>query len=394
MRVRFVALGMAVAAACSEQQVASNSPTDPGLIQGGLVVTSMVVAPSETTIEVGRTTQLTAVVSPMKAMAVVTWSSSDKSVATVSGTGLVTAVAAGRATISAVARRVTATATVTVTSPPTTRPPIPPSTDPVLVGAGDIASCLSSGDEATADLLDGIAGTVATLGDNAYDNGTTFEYTSCYGPTWGRYKARTKPSPGNHEYNTPNATGYYEYFGAAAGDPTRGYYSYDLGAWHIIVLNTTLGCSPISCAAGSAQEQWLRADLAAHSNVCTLAYWHHPRFNSGRSHGDNPTLSAFWDALYAMGADVVLNGHEHVYERFAPQTPAAAADSASGIRQFTVGTGGRSHGAFATTKANSEVREGNTYGVLKLTLHATSYDWRFVPMAGATFTDTGTGSCH
>ncbi|PYP76241.1 MAG: alkaline phosphatase, partial [Gemmatimonadetes bacterium] len=270
----------------------------------------------------------------------------------------------------------------------------PPSNDQVLVGAGDIATCSSSGDEATATLLDNIVGTVITLGDNVYDSGTATEYANCYGPSWGRHRARTRPTPGNHEYNTLNATGYYGYFGAAAGDPSKGYYSYDAGAWHIIVLNSNSSCTTISCAAGSAQDTWLRADLAAHSNVCTLAYWHHPRFNSGASHGNNTAVANFWDALYQYGADVILNGHEHVYERFAPQTPGAIADPTNGIRQFTVGTGGASHYSFGTIQPNSEARNGNTYGVLKLTLHATSYDWQFVPVAGATFTDSGTGNCH
>ena len=270
--------------------------------------------------------------------------------------------------------------------------PQPP--DAVLIAAGDIAGCLSPGDEATADLIDGIAGTVITLGDNVYDNGTLAEYTNCYAPSWGRHRSRTRPAPGNHEYNTPNAMGYFAYFGTAAGDPGKGYYSYDLGAWHIIVLNSNLGCRMISCALGSEQDAWLRAELAAHSNVCTLAYWHHPRFNSGAVHGDHPAVADFWNALYSYGADVVLNGHEHIYERFAPQTPGAIADPAKGIRQFTVGTGGRGLYAIGVVKPNSEVRNGSSYGVLKLTLRPTSYDWQFVPVAGATFTDSGTGQCH
>ena len=262
------------------------------------------------------------------------------------------------------------------------------------MGAGDIASCASSGDEATALLLDNIAGTVYNLGDNVYDSGTATEFTNCYNPTWGRHKARTMPTPGNHEYTTAAAAGYYGYFGAAAGDPTKGYYSYNLGEWHIIALNSNSSCTTVSCAAGSAQETWLRNDLATNSKPCTLAYWHHPRFNSGASHGDNTDVAPLWAALYDYNADVILNGHEHVYERFAPQTPSGAADALRGIRQFTVGTGGRSHYTFGTIKANSQVREGNTYGVLKLTLRAGAYDWQFVPVAGATFTDSGTGSCH
>ena len=258
-----------------------------------------------------------------------------------------------------------------------------------MVGAGDIASCSSTGDEATANLLDGIAGTVVTLGDNVYDNGTITEYNNCYNPSWGRHKARTKPSAGNHEYNTPGAVGYYEYFGAAAGDPAKGYYSYDLGDWHIVVLN-----SNIAREAGSAQEQWLLQDLAASGRSCTLAYWHHPRFNSGASHGNNTTVQALWQALYDLNADVILNGHEHTYERFAPQTPAGVADPARGIRQFIVGTGGRSHYTLGTLQPNSQVFNGSTYGVLKLTLSAGSYSWQFVPVVGASFTDSGTTSCH
>lgn len=373
---------------CTDRAQQLPIPTEPSVARGGPGVKSVTVSPSSASIAVNGTVQLTASVSPPKSAGTIVWTSTNTAVATVSQTGLVSGVAEGTATIRATTGGVTGSSTVTVIGTP------PPSDDRVLVGAGDIASCSSTGDEATANLLDGIAGTVVTLGDNVYDSGTATEYTNCYDPTWGRHLARTKPTPGNHEYNTLNATGYYGYFGAAAGDPTKGYYSYDLGAWHIIVLNSNSSCTTISCAAGSAQEMWLRADLAAHPNVCTLAYWHHPRFNSGASHGNNTAVAPFWDALYQYGADVILNGHEHVYERFAPQTPAAVADPAAGIRQFTVGTGGRSHYSFGTIQPNSQVRDGNTYGVLKLTLHATSYDWQFVPVAGATFTDSGTGSCH
>jgi acid phosphatase type 7 len=392
MRNRFPSVATAVAfvalaISCTERQQSTGIPTEPTLARGGPTLKSVTVTPSSASIAVGGTVQLTATASPPKAASSFTWSTSNAAVATVSASGLVTGVAAGTATIRASSGGVIGTSTVTVTSSP------PPSDDPVLVGAGDIASCSSSGDEATASLLDNIAGTVVTLGDNVYDNGTATEYTNCYGPSWGRFLSRTKPTPGNHEYNTANAAGYYGYFGAAAGDPSKGYYSYDLGAWHIIVLNSNSSCTTISCAAGSAQDTWLRADLAAHTNVCTLAYWHHPRFNSGAAHGNNTAVANFWDALYQAGADVILNGHEHVYERFAPQTPAAAAN-ANGIRQFTVGTGGRSHYTIGTIQPNSEVRDGNTYGVLKLTLHATGYDWQFVPVAGASFTDSGTASCH
>jgi len=258
----------------------------------------------------------------------------------------------------------------------------------VLVGAGDIAECSSAGDPATAAILDTIPGTVFTAGDNAYPDGTATDYANCYGPSWGRHKARTRPSPGNHEYHTSGASGYYKYFGAAAGDSGKGYYSYNLGDWHIISLN-----SNISMSAGSPQEQWLRADLAANTRTCTLAYWHHPRFSSG-SHGSSTAPQPLWQALYEFNADVIVSGHDHNYQRFAPQAPAGAADPARGIRQFVVGTGGASHYNFSTQIANTEAYNVDTWGVLKLTLHAASYTWEFVPVAGMTYTDSGTGACH
>ena len=240
--------------------------------------------------------------------------------------------------------------------------------DPVFVGAGDISNCSRDQDEATAKLLDNISGTVFTLGDNAYPDGTASQFTNCYAPTWGRHKNRTRPSPGNHDYHTSGASGYYNYFGSAAGDPNKGYYSYNLGAWHIIALN-----SEISHSAGSAQEKWLRSDLAANSSVCTLAYWHKPRFSSGQ-HGNITSTQALWQALYDYGADVVLGGHDHTYERFAPQNPNGQADSNRGIREFVVGTGGAGLYPFPNIQPNSQVRNNTTYGVLKLTLHSTSYN--------------------
>jgi acid phosphatase type 7 len=393
MRTRIYSAGvlasLVLALSCTERTPAPITPTDPSLAKGGARLKSIAVSPSSASIAPGQTVQLTATATPGGAApSSYAWASSDSGVATVTQTGFVTAVAAGSATISASASGVTGSSTITVATAP------PPSNDVVLVGAGDIASCSSTGDEATASLLDNIAGTVFLLGDNVYDSGTATEYANCYNPSWGRHKARTQPSPGNHEYTTATAAGYYGYFGSAAGDPAKGYYSYNAGDWHIIVLNSNSSCTTISCAAGSPQEQWLRADLAANTKPCTLAYWHHPRFNSGASHGNNTAVAPFWNALYEYNADVILNGHEHVYERFAPQTPGAVADNVRGIRQFTVGTGGRSHYTFGTIQPNSQARDGNTYGVLKLTLHATSYDWQFVPVAGASFTDSGTGSCH
>jgi hypothetical protein len=260
--------------------------------------------------------------------------------------------------------------------------------DPVFVGAGDIAACSSDGDEATASLLDTISGTIFTTGDNVYASGTAEEFANCYAPSWGRHKGRTRPSAGNHDYGTAGAAGYFGYFGSMAGEPGKGYYSYDLGAWHIIVLN-----SNISVETGSPQEGWLRADLAAHPVVCTLAYWHHPRFSSGTVHGSDASLQPLWQALYDSGADVVLVGHEHNYERFAPQDPSGLADPTRGIRQFVIGTGGRSHYPFGIPIANSEVRNSDTDGVLKLTLHPTSYTWEFIPEAGKSFRDSGDAAC-
>jgi hypothetical protein len=194
---------------------------------------------------------------------------------------------------------------------------------------------------------------------------------------------------GQSRVSNGRAAGYFAYFGSVAGDPAKGYYSYDLGTWHIIVLNSNSSCTTMGCAKGSAQEQWLRADLMANTKSCTLAYWHHPRFNSGASHGNYTAAAPFWDDLYEFGAEVVLNGHEHVYERFAPQTPSAVADPARGIRQFTVGTGGAGLYSFGTIRPNSEARNNTSLGVLKLTLGTNSDAWQFVPATGS-FTDSGT----
>jgi hypothetical protein len=259
----------------------------------------------------------------------------------------------------------------------------------VLVGAGDIAECGTTGDEATANLLDNIAGTVFAAGDNAYNDGSAANYSQCYAPSWGRHKARTRPSPGNHDYRTAGAAGYFDYFGSNAGPAGRGYYSYDIGNWHIISLN-----SNISMSAGSTQEQWLRADLAASNKPCTLAYWHHPRFSSGSHHGSSTAPQPLWQALYDANAEIVISGHEHNYERFAPQTPTGAADPTRGIREFIVGTGGTDFYPSGTAIANSQVRNTGTWGVLKLTLSANGYSWQFIPVAGQSFTDSGSGTCH
>ena len=290
--------------------------------------------------------------------------------------------------------------------------------DPVIAAVGDTAcdphdpyfngglgSSTYCHQKYTSDLLvNGDYNAVLPLGDMQYDCSPASAFAASYDPTWGRVKSISRPAPGNHEYKStnpdlygynlckPNAQDYYGYFGTSAGDPTKGYYSYDLGSWHVIVLNTTRGCSVISCAAGSAQEQWLKADLAAHPAACTLAYWHEPRFSSKTP---STKSDAFWKDLYAAGADVVLNAHVHNYERFAPQDPLAGADPARGIREFVVGTGGRSHESSGTTvAANSEARNSTVFGILKLTLHASSYDWQFVPQAGQSYVDAGSGVCH
>jgi hypothetical protein len=265
--------------------------------------------------------------------------------------------------------------------------------DPVLVGAGDIASCRSTGDEATAGLLAGIDSTVATLGDHAYPKGTDANFAECYEPSWGQFKARTMPSPGNHEYETPGASGYFDYFGKAAGDPGEGYYSYDLGSWHVISLNSNCSALVGGCAPGSPQEQWLKADLAAHSNACTLAYWHHPRFSSG-IHGDNSIVAPFWDDLYQAGADVVLNGHDHDYERFAPLNASGQSDPAQGIREFIVGTGGAEFTEFNRIHPTSERQIAGVNGVLEMNLHPDGYDWQFVTAPNGRTADSGSASCH
>jgi hypothetical protein len=266
----------------------------------------------------------------------------------------------------------------------------------VLVGAGDVAGCSYNDDEATAKLLDGIGGTVFTAGDNAYGSGTASEFKNCYDPTWGRYKARTKPTPGNHDYETTDGSAYYDYFGAAAGERGKGYYSYDIGGWHIVALNSQV-CGPdasTACEPFEAQVRWLKNDLAANKTACTLAYWHNPLFSSGSEHGNQDRMRPIWEALYGAGAEVVINGHDHDYERFGPQDPSGAKDPSRGIREFVVGTGGATLRPFGVIQPNSQVRNADTHGVLKLTLRSESYDWEFVPVTGETFTDSGTDDCH
>jgi acid phosphatase type 7 len=228
-----------------------------------------------------------------------------------------------------------------------------------------------------------------------YPRGTPEQFANCYAPTWGRHASRTRPVAGNHDYATPGATGYFAYFGDAAGDPLKGYYSYDLGAWHVVVINSNC-LRARGCEKGSPQERWLRADLAASDKRCTLAYWHHPLFASMGEHKGTPRMRPLFQALYDNDAEIVISGHNHNYERFAPQNPAGGRhpDPARGIRQFVVGTGGAGLHPITATAPNSEVRNDETYGVLKLVLHPGRYSWRFLPVAGKTFTDVGQGTCY
>ena len=267
-------------------------------------------------------------------------------------------------------------------------------TTATLVGAGDIASCNYTEDSATAELVGKIPGTVYTLGDNAYTYGTAAEFKNCYGPTWGKYKDRTRPTAGNHEYYTAGAKPYFDYFGLRAGKPSRGYYSYDRGAWHIVALNSN--CEKVGgCGTRSAQGNWLRSNLANHPARCTLAYFHHPLYSTGKG-TPTPDVKPLWRILYNRNADVILSGHAHRYERYAPITPDGVVDSDNGIRQFIVGTGGNSGGSeiYRDNAPGLQVVKLGTPGVLKLDLSAGSYTWKFVPVAGKTFSDSGTGTCH
>jgi len=283
------------------------------------------------------------------------------------------------------------TAPPTNTLPPGTAPPVPtpvpPSAPQVFVGAGDIGWCGSPGPEQTARLVEASGGTVFTTGDNAYLDGTRENFRDCNDPSWGRpaIKSRTRPVPGNHEYQMPGAAPYFEYFGLAAGPPF-GYYSFPLGDWHAVALN-----SLIDVRAGSPQAQWLRADLAEHPARCTIAYWHYPLFSSGPN-GNQTQMRDLWRILFDAGVDVVVNGHDHLYERFAPQNPDGGRDDARGIREFIIGTGGASLYSFVATQANSEAQRTGIFGVLKFTLQSGSYQWDFIPVSGAG--DSGTGSCH
>ncbi len=332
--------------------------------------------PDALTLLEGDTARFAAAVrGPQDPGATIVWTSADTTVATVDLDGFVRARSPGATDVRAELGGAFAAARVEV--------------GPAhLVGAGDIAVCGATGDDQTAAMLDTLPGIVFTTGDNAYLSGTPQQFTDCYHPTWGRHRGRTRPSPGNHDYLTAGASGYFDYFGAAAGPSGLGWYSYDVGAWHVVSLNSEVPVGP-----GSAQMDWLLADLAAHPAPCVLAYWHRPRFSSGANHGNSVGMQPLWEALYAADADVVLAGHDHTYERFGLQTPAGAADPARGIRQFVVGTGGGTLYAFATPQPNSEFRFSATYGVLLLRLRPAGYDWTYAAVDGSV-PDAGVGACH
>jgi hypothetical protein len=286
----------------------------------------------------------------------------------------------------------TAAPSPTPTPTPTVAPPA--AGDPRLIGASDI--CIQSSlswAQGTAALISARpADTVFTVGDNSNESGTAAQYSDCYGASWGSFLGRTFATVGNHDYLTSNGTPYYAYFGTHAGPAGQGYYSYDLANnWHVVVLNAVCSSVTGGCSSGSPQETWLRNDLAAHRGVHLIAMWHIPSFSSGAAHGNNSSYRAWWDDLYAVGAEIVLNGHDHDYERFARQNPAGAADP-SGIREFVVGTGGAGTRTFGTIRANSEAR-GLDLGVLELTLGADSYSWQFISSNG-TFADSGTTPTH
>jgi acid phosphatase type 7 len=377
-RVTGVAAGSATITATCEGKTGTSAIT---VIV--LPVASVTVSPASASVDAGSTVQLTATPkdgsgTPLTGRTV-TWSSDNLVAATVNGSGLVTGVALGTATITATCEGKTGTSAITVTTA---------GTSVVMMGAGDIAI----GDvyeAATAALIvANPSAVVFTAGDNAYDNGSTSDY-AVYNNTWGVFKSRTHPCPGNHDYHTAGAADYFTYFGAQAGPAGRGYYSYDVGDWHIVSLD-----SEIDMSAGSPQETWLRSDLAASTKHCTLAYWHRPLFSSGDIHGNQTDTQPLWQALQDYHAEIIVCGHDHEYERFAPQDANGNADPVNGIREFVCGTGGANLYTITTLVPNSEAHNTSTYGVLKLTLGAGTYSWQFMPIPGGTFTDSGSGTCH
>ena len=267
-----------------------------------------------------------------------------------------------------------------------------PARSPTVLAAGDIARCGSEVDEATAKIVEQFPdATVLALGDLAYDNGSVEDFERCYDSSWGPFKDRTKPVPGNHEYRTDGAAPYFDYFGSSAGEPGKGWYSFDLGEWHVVALNSN--CAEVGCQADSEQVAWLRADLEANDARCTLAFWHHPRFSSGEKHGGTKTVQDLWQALLERGVDLVLSGHDHIYERTAPLDATGNVDVANGMRQFVVGTGGGKFYELGKPITGSEAAIVETGGLLKMTLRADGYDWSFMPV-GAGQSDAGSADCR
>ncbi len=263
-----------------------------------------------------------------------------------------------------------------------------PSSRASLVAAGDISSCWWRADGATGLLLDRIDGVVAPLGDLVYQSGTEAQFAKCYGPTWGRHIRRTRPAIGNHDRRTEKGGPYYRYFGARAGKPGEGWYAYPLDGWHVVVLNTEGDIS-----AGSPQLRWLEKELRAHPTRCTLAYMHRPRFSSGDHGGSNKVRDA-WQVMYAHGVDVVLAGHDHLYERFPPRNPDGQPDPADGIVSFVVGTGGAPLYNYGELDPHSAIRQNTAHGVLALRFKPDGYEWEFVAVPGEDFEDRGEGRCH
>jgi len=287
----------------------------------------------------------------------------------------------------------------------TAKTPVLSAADPYVLAVGDIAcdptdrnfnagngTATSCRQKATSDIaFNSNPAAVLSLGDSQYESGTLAAYNQAYDPSWGRVRSITKPIPGNHEYLTSGASGYFNYFGTAAGNTSKSWYSYDVGTWHLVALNGECGFIG-GCQQGSPEEQWLAADLAAHPDQCTLVYWHEPRFSSGAL-GSDAAYAPFWRTAHAAGVDIVLNGHEHNYERFAPQDADGASD-ATGPREFVVGTGGAETTPAGATQPNSELFQGDLHGALKLTLRSGSYDWSFQNDGSSAFTDSGSAPCH
>ena len=281
---------------------------------------------------------------------------------------------------------------ITATPPVALDPRASDAPSVVLTGAGDIADCTRPGASKTADLLGRESGWFFTVGDNAYENGSSADYANCYAPTWGRYRDRTiLPAPGNHDWQTKDAAGYRAYFGDRAAPAGVTWYSIDVGTWHVVVLDSD--CEAVGgCDDASPQGRWLAADLRSHLAHCTLAIWHHPLFSSGQ-HGNTKSVKPFWEQLYAARAELVINGHDHDYERFAPQDPDGKEQRPGGIREIVVGTGGSELRGFSRSQANTEFRMSGQWGVLRLTLHPLNYDWEFVPTDG-NIADSGSTPCR